>query len=185
MTGGETSRQTVEFSAGTLAVQVTTNGEPLKARTYVYYADSGEEASRGRTDKNGDASYRIPPGEYRVKIRPDGIDAPDQVIEGVVVTAGEVAEHSLDIPSGSMDLTVENDGEPLEARTYLRDPELDKEVSRSRTDNRGQASYRVPVGNYTLRIRPDGIDAPDRIVETVSVASGQTTEVRVDFAKEQ
>ncbi|QIB65144.1 hypothetical protein [Kineobactrum salinum] len=62
MTGGETSRQAVDFSAGTLVVQVTANGEPLKARTYVYHADSDEEASRGRVDKEGLVDYDIPPG---------------------------------------------------------------------------------------------------------------------------
>src|SRR3546814_16762355 len=82
---GETTERSVDFSTGTVELTVTTNGKPLKARTYLQYVEDHKEASRDGTNDDGVARYTIPVGEYRIQVRPDGISAPDQFIDGVTV----------------------------------------------------------------------------------------------------
>src|SRR5690606_40889608 len=93
-----TMTKSQEIHSGTVRIKDTTNGTPLKARTYIQYADSHEEASRDSTDGEGYAGYSIPVGEYRIQVRPDGIKADDRFVEGVTVTAGATTEVSLDFP---------------------------------------------------------------------------------------
>src|SRR3546814_2801551 len=73
-------------------------GKPLKARTYIQYADTHKEASRDSTDREGFAGYTIPVGEYRIQVRPDGIKAADRFVEDVTVNAAETTEVGLVFP---------------------------------------------------------------------------------------
>ena len=185
VTAGETTTREIDFGSGSVELTVTTNGKPLKARTYVLHADRDKEAARDRTDADGIARYRIPTGKYRIKIRPDGIDAPDRFIEDVTVTAGETARESLDIPSGKVILTVTHQGKPLDARTYIQYAESHAEAARDRTNDSGLASYAVPPGEYRIKIRPYGIDAADHYITDVVVAAGKTTRPTFDFAERE
>ncbi|MGY0798872.1 VWA domain-containing protein [Lysobacter sp. A286] len=184
VSNGETTERSVDFSTGTVELTVTTNGKPLKARTYIQYADGHEEASRDGTDGEGIASYTIPVGEYRIQVRPDGISAPDQFIDGVTVEAGKTTTKSLEIPSGTVRIKVTANGKPLKARTYIQYADSHKEASRDSTDGEGIAGYTIPVGEYRIQVRPDGIKADDRFVEDVTVNAGATTEVSLDFPVE-
>ncbi|MGM0517849.1 MAG: hypothetical protein ACQER6_09635, partial [Pseudomonadota bacterium] len=143
-----------------------------------------KETARDRTNDQGVAQYDVPVGTYYVKVRLEDIDGPEQRIDEVVVRADDKASHRLDIPSGRVELTVMVAGEPLKARTYLKDAQTGKEVSRSRTNDDGLADYRVPTGTYRLKVRPDGIDAPDRVIEDVTVTPEATTTLTLDFADE-
>ncbi|GAA3925354.1 hypothetical protein GCM10022229_19110 [Luteimonas lutimaris] len=175
VSNGETTERSVDFSTGTVELTVTTNGKPLKARTYVQYADGHKEASRDGTDDAGIASYTIPVGEYRIQVRPDGISAPDQFIDDVMVEAGKTTTKRLEIPSGTVELTVTTNGKPLKARTYIQYTDGHKEASRDGTDGEGIASYTIPVGEYRIQVRPDGISAPDQFIDGVTVEAGKTT----------
>src|SRR5690606_29256271 len=93
---GKTTTKRLEIPSGTVRIKVTTNGKPLKARTYIQYADSHKEASRDSTDSDGFAGYSIPVGKYRIQVRSDGIKADDRFVEDVIVTAAETTEVSLD-----------------------------------------------------------------------------------------
>ena len=181
---GETTERSVDFSTGSVELTVTTNGQPLKARTYIQYADGHEEARRDGTDSEGYASYTIPVGEYRIQVRPDGISAPDQFIDDVTVEAGETTTRSLEIPSGTVRIKVTANGEPLKARTYIQYADSHEEASRDGTDSEGYASYSIPVGEYRIQVRPDGIQASDRFVEGVTVNAAETTDVSLDFPAE-
>ncbi|MDZ7840417.1 MAG: vWA domain-containing protein [Gammaproteobacteria bacterium] len=178
---GQTTRESVDFSSGELVVTVTTNGEPLDARTYVHDVDSGKEADRGSTGSDGTISYTLPPGTYQVSIRPRGIAAPDRLIERVVVEPGELAEHSLEIPSGRLEVSVTTNGQPLDARTYLLNAKTDQEADRGSTGRDGAVVYAVPVGEYRLRVRPEGIAAPDRVIEDIVVEADRTTTRSLDI----
>ncbi|MDN5781695.1 MAG: VWA domain-containing protein [Luteimonas sp.] len=184
VSNGETTERNVDFSTGTVELTVTTNGKPLKARTYIQYADGHEEASRDGTDGEGLASYTIPVGEYRIQVRPDGISAPDQFIDDVTVEAGKTTTKRLEIPSGTVRIKVTADGKPLKARTYIQHADDHKEASRDSTDKGGIAGYTIPVGEYRIQVRPDGIEASDRFVEGVTVNAAETTEVSLDFPVE-
>src|SRR3546814_5651439 len=129
---GETTERSVDFSTGTVELTVTTNGKPLKARTYIQYAEGHKEASRDGTNGEGIASYTIPVGEYRIQVRPDGISAPDPFIDGVTVEAGQTTTKRLDIPSGKVRTKVTANGKPLKARTYIQDADTHKEESSDR-----------------------------------------------------
>jgi len=181
VTPGDTTRESVDFSSGSLAVTVTTNGEPLDARTYVHHIETGKEADRGGTGGDGTVAYTLPPGTYNVTIRPEGIAAPDRVIEDVLVEPGETATRSLDIPSGRLEVQVTTNEEPLDARTYLVNTETDKEADRGSTGGDGAVSYAVPVGDYRLRVRPEGIAAPDHLIEDIAVEAGRTTTSGLDI----
>lgn len=181
VTYGETTRKSVDFSPGTVELTVTTNGKPLKARTYIQDAEDHKEAGRDGTDDEGIARYTVPVGEYRIKVRPDGISAPDQYVDNVVVNAGETTEKSLDFGSGTARVTVTTNGKPLKARTYIQHADSHKEAARDGTDSDGVASYTIPVGEYRIKVRPDGISAPDQYVDNVVVKAGETTEKRLDF----
>jgi hypothetical protein len=178
---GETTRESVDFSSGTLKITVTTNGEPLDARTYVHDAESGKEADRGSTGGDGVVGYTLPPGTYEVTIRPQDIAAPDQLIEDVVVEPGETTDRSLEIPSGRLEVTITTNEEPLDARTYLADNETGNEADRGSTGGDGAVSYAVPVGEYRLRVRPEGIAAPDQVIEGIVVEAGRTTTRGLDI----
>lgn len=181
---GETTMQGVDFSTGTVELTVTTNGKPLEARTYIQHADTHEEASRDLTNDEGIASYTIPVGEYRIQVRPDGISAPDHFIDDVIVEAGKTTTRRLEIPSGSVRIRVTTNGKPLDARTYIQHADTHRQASRGRTDDQGFAGYTIPVGEYRIQVRPDGIEASDRYVEGVSVNAAATTEVSLDFPVE-
>lgn len=181
VSNGETTERSVDFSTGTVELTVTTNGKPLKARTYIQYADGHAEASRDGTDGDGVARYTIPVGEYRIQVRPDGISAPDQFIDGVTVEAGTTTTKSLEIPSGTVRIKVTTNGTPLKARTYIQYADSHEEASRDSTDSDGFAGYTIPVGEYRIQVRPDGIRADDRFVEGVTVNAAETTEVSLDF----
>lgn len=184
VSNGETTERSVDFSTGTVELTVTTNGKPLKARTYIQHADSHEEASRDGTNGEGVASYTIPVGEYRIQVRPDGISAPDQFIGDVTVEAGQTTVKSLEIPSGTVRIRVTANGQPLKARTYIQYADSHAEASRDSTDGDGFAGYTIPVGEYRIQVRPDGIRADDRFVEGVTVNAAETTEVSLDFPVE-
>ncbi|MGM0517140.1 MAG: VWA domain-containing protein, partial [Pseudomonadota bacterium] len=178
---GETSRQ-VDFSDGRLVLRVTSNGEPLEARSYVYDARTDKEVDRDRTDDAGEALYRLGPGTYRVKVLPDGIDAPERLIENVQINIGETVTRTVGYASGRAEITVTANGDPLEARTYIIDARTEKEAARARTDDQGVAGYDIPTGTYFIRVNPDGIDAPEREIEDVVITAGETTEVATDYA---
>ena len=184
VTDGGTTERSVDFSTGTVELTVTTNGIPLKARTYIQYADSHEEASRDGTNGDGVARYTIPVGEYRIQVRPDGISAPDQFIDSVMVEAGQTTVKRLEIPSGTVRIRVTANGQPLKARTYIQYADSHEEASRDWTDGEGFAGYTIPVGEYRIQVRPDGIRADDRFVEGVTVNAAETTEVSLDFPVE-
>ena len=175
VSNGETTERSVDFSTGTVELTVTTNGDPLKARTYIQYADDHKEASRDGTDGEGVARYTIPVGEYRIQVRPDGISAPDQFIDNVTVEAGQTTVKSLEIPSGTVRIKVTTNDKPLQARTYIQHADSHQEASRGSTDSDGFAGYSVPVGDYRIQVRPDGISAPDQFIDNVTVEAGQTT----------
>ncbi|HEY9540147.1 MAG TPA: VWA domain-containing protein [Luteimonas sp.] len=178
---GETTERNVDFSTGTVELTVTTNGKPLKARTYIQYVEDHKEASRDGTNDEGVARYTIPVGEYRIQVRPDGISAPDQFIDGVTVEAGKTTTKRLEIPSGTVRIKVTANGKPLKARTYIQYADTHKEASRDSTDREGFAGYTIPVGEYRIQVRPDGIKAADRFVEDVTVNAAETTEVGLVF----
>lgn len=171
---GQALEKTVDFSAGELVLRITANGEPLKARTYAHDQESGREVARQRTNREGLAGYEIPPGTYRVTIRPDGISAPERQLEDIVVAAGERREEHQDFSFGRLELTVTSNGEPLSARTYVTDVDSGKEADRSRTNRQGIASYKIPPGSYRIRVRPRGIAAPDQTIEGVTLPAGET-----------
>ncbi len=181
VTEGETTETAVEFSTGTVELTVTTNGKPLKARTYIQHADGHKEAARDATNSDGIARYTIPVGEYRIKVRPDGISAPDHYIEGVTVTTGGTTTKVLEIASGTVRVTVTTDGHPLKARTYIQHADSHKEAARDATNSDGIARYTIPVGEYRIKVRPDGIKAKDRYIKQVIVNPAETTEVSLDF----
>ncbi len=178
---GEVARS-VDFSDGSLRIRVTANGEPLQARTYAFPAEGGQEVDRDRTDGDGLAEYALPVGRYRVQVRPDGVAAPDRWVEDIAIAAGETVERDVDFSSGELAIRITTNGEPLEARTYAYPSEGDQEVDRDRTDKGGVARYALPVGRYRVRIRPDGIAAPDRWLEGIEIGAGATTERTVDLA---
>src|SRR3546814_6972144 len=93
----------MDFSTGTVELTVTTNGKPLKARTYIQYADGDKEASRDGTDGEGVASYNMPVGEYRIQVRPAGTNAPDKFIDGATGEDGTTTTKILEISSGEVD----------------------------------------------------------------------------------
>src|SRR3546814_12274279 len=79
----------LEIPSGTVRSKVTANGKPLKARTYIQYADTHKEASRDSTDRERFAGYTIPVGEYRIQVRPDGITADDRFVKDGTVNHAE------------------------------------------------------------------------------------------------
>src|SRR5690606_8983052 len=116
--------------------------------------------------------------------RPDGISAPDQFIDGVLVEAGQTTVKRLEIPSGTVRLSVTANGQPLKARTYIQYADSHDEASRHSTDGQAFAGYTIPVGQDRIHARTDGIRADDRFVEGVTVNAAETTEVSLDFPVE-
>ena len=178
---GETRRESADFSSGELQVKVTTNGEPLDARTYVHDVDSGKEADRGSTGRNGTVAYTVPAGTYHVTVRPKGIAAPTERIENVTVEPGSKTSRNLDIASGRLEVNVTTNGTPLDARTYLISAATNKEADRGSTGGDGGVAYAVPVGTYRLKVRPEGIAAPSQLIEDIVVEADRTTARSLDI----
>ncbi|MFO7550644.1 MAG: VWA domain-containing protein [Haliea sp.] len=180
----ETLERTLDIPSGAIKFIITSNGKPIRARTYLLDRDSGEEASRSVTDAAGLASYEVPPGNYRLRMVFDGISAPSQTLEDIVVVPEQTLERRLDIPSGSVELAVTSMGIPVKARTYMEDMATGEELARSRTNARGVAEYTVATGTYQIKIRPDSIEADNRFIRPVEVNAGETLKLSLDFADE-
>src|SRR3546814_12182268 len=112
---GETTERSVDFSTGTVELTVTTNGKPLKARTYIQYVEDHKEASRDGTNDEGVARYTIPVGEYRIQVRPDGIKAPDQFAE-VPPEVGKTTTRRMVGPNGKARVEARASHKPEEER---------------------------------------------------------------------
>ena len=171
----------VAASTGAIELSVTGNGEPIGAFTYVYKAGTDEEVARNHALEEGKARYELAAGDYDIRVRAKGISAPDQRLEDIPVTDGGTTERSVDFSTGTVELTVTTNGIPLKARTYIQYADSHEEASRDWTDGEGFAGYTIPVGEYRIQVRPDGIRADDRFVEGVTVNAAETTEVSLDF----
>lgn len=171
-------------TTGAIELTVTGNGQPIGAFTYVYEAGTGDEVTRNHALEEGKARYELHPGDYDIRVRAAGISAPDRLLEGIAVGNGETVERSVDFSTGTVELTVTTNGKPLNARTYIQHADTHEEASRDITDGEGFADYTIPVGEYRIQVRPDGIEASDRFVEGVTVEAARTTEVSLDFPVE-
>src|SRR3546814_8695558 len=139
-------------STGTSALTVTQNGDPIGAYTYVYKAGTEDEVTRNHALEKGKARYELAAGDYDIRVRAAGISAPDRRLEGIAVSNGETTERSVDFSTGTVELTVTTNDEPLKARTYIQYAEGHKEASRDGTNGEGiSRSEEGRVGNGCVR----------------------------------
>ncbi|MFU8764140.1 MAG: vWA domain-containing protein [Haliea sp.] len=178
----ETLERTLEIASGAIEFTITSNGEPVKARTYLLHRDSGEEADRSQTNAAGAASYDVAPGNYQLRLVFDSISAPSRTLEGIVIAPRDRLQRALDVPTGTIELTVTSSGAPVMARTYLQHAANEEELTRSRTDAAGVARYTVATGTYQIQVRPDSVKADDRYLRDVVVGAGETLNLSLDFA---
>src|SRR3546814_1462377 len=85
-----------------------------------YKAGTEDEVTRNHALEKGKARYELAAGDYDIKVRAEGISAPDRLLEGIAVSNGETTERSVDFSTGTVELTVTTTGKPLKARTSLQ-----------------------------------------------------------------
>lgn len=180
----ETLERTLEIASGAIRFTIGSNGEPVKARTYLLHRDSGEEADRSQTNSAGAASYDVAPGNYQLRVVFDGIAAPSQTLEDIVIAPEDRLERELEVPTGIIELTVTSNGTPVKARTYVQHAANEEELTRSRTNAGGVARYTVATGTYQIQVRPDSIKADDRYLRDIVVGAGETLNLSLDFTDE-
>jgi Ca-activated chloride channel family protein len=188
----EPAEVAVDFSSGTLTVHVTANGDTEPARVYLYKAGTKDEVDRDTLGSGGGhyanpESFRLPPGSYDLKVRPEKIAAPAKWRKGLEVEAGQETETAVDFSSGTLTLHVTAGGETRPSRVYLYRAGTKDEVDRDTLGSGGghyanPESFRLPPGSYDLKVRDKAKELPDAWAKGVKVRAGRETEVSVELA---
>jgi bifunctional DNA-binding transcriptional regulator/antitoxin component of YhaV-PrlF toxin-antitoxin module/DNA-binding protein YbaB len=189
---GRETETAVDFSAGTLTLHVTAGGQTRPARVYLYQAGTRDEVDRDTLGSGGGhyanpESFRLPPGSYDLKVRPEKIAAPAKWRKGLEVEAGQETETAVDFSSGTLTLHVTAGGETRPSRVYLYRAGTKDEVERDTLGSGGghyanPESFRLPPGSYDLKVRDKAKELPDAWEKGVEVRAGRETEVSVELA---
>jgi hypothetical protein len=144
----------IDAGGGTFPLTLATDsGEPLSnASTSLYSAagvNLGESAS---TDKNGEVSYELADGEYRIRIDYLGYEYWTEVISVPELTAlDHVIAHQDVLVTAN--LVYQNDLEPLKnAQVSLFTPEGEDLKAREKIDQDYNASFSLPERAYQARL---------------------------------
>ena len=138
-------------------VQITladTAGEPLSAKEV--YAYQGEEYSgyHRQTDENGRVSITLPEGTYRFKVIVDGTEFWSATEDHCEI--GDCGYVTMTIPQAVLVSVLDTDNLPQEGlRVYAYNGEEYTQYFAD-TDENGQASLRLPEGEYRFRSDFDG-----------------------------
>lgn len=154
--GGALVEKTVDFSTGSLAVEVRRNGELSDATVRVNVVD-GKEVASGRTYTSGNSNprtFRLTAGRYSVAIKSVEIKGDVRHSFGVVEVppGGAVSlEHAWS--SGTLRVGVTRGDTLVDATVRVRDPETNKEVAGGRTYTRERTNpkaFVVQPGTYKV-----------------------------------
>lgn len=187
--GGEIER-TVDFSDGNLSVGITANGELQKGWVGVFAADDEDKRIAQRYPKanaeDNPRTFRLPPGEYAIKVSAEGIAAPLQWVRGIQVAAGETVSRSVDFSSGTLSVRLTANGELQKGwvGVFAADDDDNRVAQRYPKANaeNNPRFFRLPPGDYAIKTSAEGIAAPVQWIRGITVTAGETTERSVDFA---
>ena len=133
----------------------------------------------GTTDAAGKASFEgLPPGPLSVKLTADGYQPGD---EAASVVAGKTAELAVQLLSAKKRVPATISGQVRSAqggRPIAATLELPEAKIKTRADAQGSFVFRVPGGEYTVRVSAKGYRTQTK---TVSVRDGDQTIFNIDL----
>src|SRR3546814_21030582 len=86
-------------------------------------------------------------------------------LAGALGEAVQVEPEPVVESTGTIALTVTQNGDPIGAYTYVYKAGTEDEVTRNHALEKGKARYELAAGDYDIRVRAAGISAPDRLLE--------------------
>ncbi|MFZ0452043.1 MAG: hypothetical protein WAL98_22650, partial [Desulfatiglandaceae bacterium] len=151
---GETSHLTVDAGGGVLTITAETEtGTPLAGlKLYLFSPSEAYLGSSGTSDENGQVSFRVSNGSFKVRADYLGYKFWTDVIPVNSDTAS-----TLTIPHQDVTATVNgnfnNDILPFEGlNVHLFTPEGSYLGVSQKTDGQGQATFNLPSREYKLRV---------------------------------
>src|SRR3546814_531697 len=90
-------------------------------------------------------------------------------LAGALGEAVQVEPEPVVESTGTIALTVTQNGDPIGAYTYVYKAGTEDEVTRNHALEKGKARYELAAGDYDIRVRAAGISAPDRLLEGIAV----------------
>jgi Ca-activated chloride channel family protein len=177
---GEEVAESVDFSSGSLKLDITANEERERARIDIYHAGTEERVVYKNTYRKP-KPFRLPPGDYDVRVTPKRLEAPVQWVRGVNLSAGEVVTKKVDFSVGAIKLDVTANGERERARVDIYQAGTEERVVYENT-YRKPKPFRLPPGDYDVRVTPKRLEAPAQWVRGINLSAGEVVTKKVDFA---
>lgn len=183
--GGQVKRS-FDFSAGEVALRVTSNGELSDASVRVY--SDGKEVAAGRTyvsARTNPRVLRVAAGTYDVRVKSVAIkSAPEHLFENVVVAGGERTELAHAWASGTLTVGVRRGETLVDATVRVIDAD-GKEAGAGRTYTSASSnprSFTLPPGEYTVRIGEIRGERRE-VTATVVAEDAATVDLDLDVAQ--
>jgi hypothetical protein len=168
----------IDLSAANLEVKTSLGGEAKALKVEVFKEGGKAPVAKKKSDAKGAASFRLPPGKYRVAAVLKATQGPVLAEQKVLLKRGRTAKKKLDLEVGRAVVQVFEDGIAVAAEVLFyagaaAEPILGVPA--------GQDAY-LPAGSYTLSVRRRG---KVRTFAPIRVAPGRVVERQVELAEDK
>jgi len=183
----------VRVPTAMLTVDARANGEPIQADVRLRSSDGQSVFRLKVANPRGDvrvASFRVPTGEYEVRVTPKKRGLGRENLAKVTVSADKQVDKVVDFGSGTLKLTVTHNGAPMhkvpsftvrrvgETRSVATRFTADRKASTPQT---GFFQVDLLAGSYEIEVQTTEIaKAPKRTLK-FDIAAGQVSPVSCDF----
>ncbi len=152
---GQDIEKVVDFTAGTIRIPTTRNGEPRECTVKVYALETHEELAYTFSDSpDRVAVVHIPAGTYDVEVTDNRLPgSPVVELPGVTVTAGETVEYPVDFATGNLAVTVTRNGQPISADARIQPVGSPSLIAVEHPSPSEPARFELLAGDYTLVIQ--------------------------------
>ncbi|WP_242218064.1 SpaA isopeptide-forming pilin-related protein [Bacillus cereus group sp. BfR-BA-01380] len=190
----EVKNENIQGQLEIAKVDSTDNNKKLPNAEFTIYDMQGKEVTKGKTDKNGVATFKLPYGKYTYKetLAPDGYVINNETFSFEIKEDGQIIKHTVNDKKIFGELLISkvdsanNDTKLPNAEFTIYDMQ-GKEVTKGKTDKNGVATFKLPYGKYTYKetLAPDGYVINDETFSFEIKEDGQIIKHTVKNQKKQ
>ncbi len=182
------TEHSVDFSSGTLAILVTSNGKLHDAVINIQSQTSGLNTAGGRSYESPQSNPRIielDPGRYTVTAKSITVNGPgyDQVFRDVDIVAGERIDLKCEIPHGILKVGATHGGNLWDCTINVVPKQVHESVASGRTYTSASSNPKTIIltpGFYEVTLKALKLDVKTQTV-SIEIKSGQTSEHMFKF----